>query len=364
MWLASRSAAAGPAAWRSAFSASSGQVLGGVHVAHAVAPEQRDGPHPARVHGGGGGVGPDAVALDVGRHAQGHRAVVGQVLLEGDERLLQRLVEQQAAEAGAVHVEVALDRPVLLGDQARDSPLVALAVHDRVDHAAHPAGRHHLHQVVGQQGRVEVVRVRVLGVLVGQRGAGARGEGLVALPEQPAVQGVRRAQLVAQVGDDEAVAVEAVGPARAQPPLGKRVALHRGEALERVVEVVAGVAPVLEPDAQLVRRVAGRHPVPLLQPDVAEEVPDGAEGRLAHADAGDGARLHHGDLHLVAEARPQVGGGHPARRATARDHHMLSHCSGPPVGRSSGPRGRSAPRPRRRCPTGRPRTGPPGSPRP
>ena len=62
---------------------------------------------PAGAHRRGGGVGIDAVGLDVAGDLQSDRAVAEQRVAEGDERLVERLVDQQAAEAGAVDEEVA-----------------------------------------------------------------------------------------------------------------------------------------------------------------------------------------------------------------------------------------------------------------
>ena len=93
---------------------------------------ERDVPRPAVVHGGGGRVGLDAVGLDVAGDLQGDRAVAEERVGEGDEGLLERLVDQQPAETGAVDEEIAVDRAVPLGDDVIDAAV--LPQPDLVDH--------------------------------------------------------------------------------------------------------------------------------------------------------------------------------------------------------------------------------------
>ena len=105
-------------------------VVARVDVAGADPAEQRDRPDPARVLCGRGGAGTKVRGL-TGRYAQRHRAVVGQRVLIGQELLVQRLVDQHAAEAGAVDEQVAVQLAVLLGDDVADP---AALVERHVDH--------------------------------------------------------------------------------------------------------------------------------------------------------------------------------------------------------------------------------------
>ena len=82
------------------------------------------------------------MTLAVARHPQRDRAVVGQHVGEGPERLAQRLVDEQAAEAGAVDEQVTADLSVLAGDQVADEAALVLrdpqhVVADMADAAVH-----------------------------------------------------------------------------------------------------------------------------------------------------------------------------------------------------------------------------------
>src|SRR2546423_404175 len=80
-----------------------------------------------------------------------------------------------AREAGAVDEQVAVDGAVLAGHDVVDpAALVQLTVDDVVDDPPDPLPRSQLHQVVREQRRVEVVRVRELRVLLRQRAPAAR----------------------------------------------------------------------------------------------------------------------------------------------------------------------------------------------
>ena len=117
MWLACSAVGGRSEVARNSASASSLESeRAGVDVARAGPAVERDVPDPAGVHGRGGRVGVDAVRLDVAGDLQRDRAVAEQRVGEGDERLPERLVDQQAAEAGAVDEEVAVDRAMPLGD--------------------------------------------------------------------------------------------------------------------------------------------------------------------------------------------------------------------------------------------------------
>ncbi len=302
-------------------------VVGGVDVAGAHPPVQRDRPDPPRVLRGRGGAGPQPAPLHVHGYAQGHRAVVGEGVLVGDERLPQRLVEQHPAEAGAVDEEIAGYLPVLPGREVADpAAVVADHVQDVVHDVPGAARRRVLGEEVGQQRRVELVRVGELGVLLGEAGA-LRGRAVaprfldIVLLEESPVQIARRPLGVADRRHQEHVLVESVAGPGMQPPVRQRESVDHPEPLEGVVEVMPLGPPVLESDAEFVRGVAPRHPLVLGEAEVVEEVPDGAERGLAHADRLDPVGFDEGHRDIAAEGGPQIRGRHPAGGAAADDDY-------------------------------------------
>ena len=72
-----------------------------------------------------------------------------------------------------------------------------------------------------------------------------------------------------------------------KPPVRQVEPVDHAHALERVVEVLARLVPVLEPDAELERAGTVRHPVLLVQAEIVEEVANRRERGLTDADGGD-----------------------------------------------------------------------------
>ena len=105
-----------------------------------------------------------------------HGAVVGQRVVEADERLVQRLVDQQAAESGAVDEEI--------GGERRRCPWFARRAMEPCSSSATsttsstirltPAVRGVALQVLGELGGVEVVAVGVLDLVPGDDRVGRR----------------------------------------------------------------------------------------------------------------------------------------------------------------------------------------------
>jgi hypothetical protein len=300
--------------------------LGVVDVTEAVAAVQRNPPDPAGLHGGRGRVRADTHLVDVGRHAQRHRAVVGQHVAERVEGLAEGAVDEHAAEPGAVDEQVAVEAPAGLRlDVGDPAAVVAAHVHHVVPQVPDALPHTEPGQVPGQQRGVEVIGVRELRHLLVEGGP-ADGVRLGAGREQPAVQVARAALGLAERAGDEAVLVELPGRAELQPPVGQAETAGLLQPFEWVVEMVPGVAPVLEADREFVGGVALGHPIALGQAQIPEEMPDRAECRLADADRRDPVRLDERDGDPVAESRAQVGSGHPTRRAAADNYHVLYHC--------------------------------------
>src|ERR1039457_6765200 len=240
----------------------------------------------------------------------------------------ERLVDQQAPEAGAIDEQVAVDPAVLgCGDMADPAAFILAHVDDVVDDVLDPAFDGVSAKELGDEVGVEVIRVRELRLLLRERRTSE-----VAVDravEQRAVEVSRGLPVLAQPRRDEAFAVERGTPLAGQPPVGHGEAVGHAEPLERVVEVVAGLAPVLEPDRQLVPGRAVRHPLMLGQAQVVEEVPDRAEGRLTHADDADAGRFHQGDRYPVLEGGGQIGRRHPPGGTATDDDYRLDHSWAP-----------------------------------
>ena len=311
-----------------------GEELAAVDVARADTAVERDVPHPAGAQRRGRGVGLDAVGLDVPGDLEGDRAVAQQRVAEGDERLVERLVDQQAAEAGAVDEEVAAQRPVPVGDQVIDAAVLGqLDLIHLIDDLADAAPRGVPLEVLGQQAGVELVGVGVLDLVLGQKAVlrppAAAEEVLHLVVEDAAVQEAGRQLVLAHRRDGEAGLVERhLVLLELQPPLAHVVAVDHLIALERVIEVGSVRTPAGELDRQLVGGVATRHPVLLLEAEEVEEELDGAESRLADADRPDVRGLDQGDV----DARRglfKIGRGHPTSRTSTYNNDTFRHDFSP-----------------------------------
>ena len=102
--------------------------------------------------------------------------------------------------------------------------------------------------------------------------------------EHATVQVTRRPLVIAQRRHREAGVVEGLASSlQLQPPLAEIDPVHHVVTLEWVIEVAAARRPIDELDRHLVGRVAGRHPLALVEVEPIEEELDRAEGRLADA---------------------------------------------------------------------------------
>src|SRR6185295_8142211 len=140
-----------------------------VDVPRSYPAVERDVPHPAGAHRGGGRVRIDALGLDVAGNLHGDRPVAEERIGEGDERLSKRLVDQQPAEAGTIDEEVAVNGAVPLGDDVIDAAVLReLDLVDLVDNLAHPARYPVLLEEIRQELGVELIGIGVLDGVVGE----------------------------------------------------------------------------------------------------------------------------------------------------------------------------------------------------
>src|SRR2546429_3909394 len=102
--------------------------------------------------------------------------------------------------------------------------------------------------------------------------------------------------------------------------LHRQVVQHRGEGVEVALEPRLG-RPAVEADAALVGRVAGGHPLRLLEPQAVEKAAEPRGRALANADDADRGRLPPRDLDAsLDEGAREDQRRHPPRRAAADDH--------------------------------------------
>ncbi len=291
------------------------RVRGRVDVAGALPMLQRDLPLPARAVGNGARVGRYVVEREVGLQRQ--RAVVAQPLAPVFVTGLERLFDEQAAKAGAVEEQVAVDALARLHhhrfDEARlrilrDAGDLALDALDALGLAA-------LAQVAGIQRGVEVIGV--VDPRFFRREELVRPGGLV-------LEAVV-AQLVAEAG----------GP-RGEPEIVE-IAEPRAPAddAEGMDVAVAAAGPVLERDAQLDGAARDAQELALVQVENLVERADRGEGGFTDADRADLLRLDQRDVDQRAQLLGQRRRRAPARRAAAGDHDLpdlLCRQSTAPVG--------------------------------
>src|SRR5438874_9547261 len=251
-----------------------------IDVAVAEASGEGDLPRPAMLHRGR-----DGLRGNRGLHRRWdrHRCIVEQIAREAYIRRVQRLVDQETREAAAVDEEVRRYRLALL---RADRGEVAVGVEVRVRHmaalVAHAAIDRFAVQELPEQHGVEVIAVPDI-----------EGEALARL---------RGATLGGQARSDE-VAVRMrleIGAVDARLDvvdelLHRQVVQHRGEGVEVAPEPRLG-RPAVEADAAVVGRVAGGHPLRLLEPQAVEEAAEPRGRALTNADDSDRGGLQQRDL--------------------------------------------------------------------
>ena len=124
--------------------------------------------------------------------------------------------------------------------------------------------------------------------------------------------------VVAVVGGQLAVAALQPEMLKARGPV---VLARRAEGVD---VVLAAVAPVLEADAELESALRGGHELLLVDLQQAMESHERRNGRFADAHGTDLVGLDQPDVEQLAERFRQPRGHHPARRATAGDHHAAN----------------------------------------
>ena len=259
--------------------------------------------------GDGAGVGARG-AGGGGLHRQ--RAVGGEPVRPILEPRFQRLLDQQAAKAGAVDEQIAFDQCAIVQRQRGDVAAFAIAPH--LFDAAFMAGDT---QFLGKIAQEQAVGsgIEVIGIVERDIAAGAE------LARQ------RRLRL-------EAVIAERPGHAqrfRFEPHMLEIG--HPGGAAhdpERVEIAFALARPVLEGNAQLEACPRGAQERGFIEPEQFVEAARGGDGAFAHADRADRVGFDQHDVDQRAEVLDQRRRDGPACGAAACDHHLpyrlaLSH---------------------------------------
>jgi hypothetical protein len=235
------------------------------------------------------------------RHCQRDRAVAEQPARPVLVRHAHGLAQQQAAKAGTVDEQVALDLGTRIEPERGDVAAGRIGAHglDLAFDAAHPEALAEAAQEARVQAGVQVVSVVH---------AAARQVGEAAL-----LRGAQLETVIAVVAGQAALAALEPEVLEARGPV-----VGAGQA-ERMDVVLAHVAPVLEADAKLERGLGRGHELLLVDLKQLVEVHQGRDGGLANADGADRVRFDQRDLEPLAERFGDAGSGHPAGGAATGD---------------------------------------------
>ena len=237
------------------------------------------------------------------------RAVVGQPVAPIVEAGMQRAFDQQRAKAGAVEEQIALDPHAAVESKRGD--IAAFAVQLDRGNASLDPRRAVLFGELPEKRRI-ARWIELVGVA----------HPFVRQMREPCPE--RRFQLQAVIVIRLAVALgQAVQPEMLEPG---RPMILAGQS-ERMEIAVAAVAPAVEQDAELERRLRRAHEIGLADAEHAVEQRERRNGRLAHTDRTDRVGLDQRHLGDGPKRISDRGGGHPAGGAAAGDDDTTrTHC--------------------------------------
>ncbi len=277
-----------------------------IDVTHAGARAERDLPHPAGIgHGSGVGVGRHVVGP---RHRHGDGAIVEQLVVPVDPRVLQRLLGEHAAEAGAIDEQVG-GQPAVAADIDGGDRAVRRQFHtgDLPEQVRDALARGDLAQVEGQRPGIEVVGVGAL-----------LDDGRRAIERTWRPVRCREVLLHGEPG----IVADIEPRLLAGEPVVKGVIASQplpGHA-EGVPVLVPRLDPVGEADGELVAARDAAHELGLVEAGGTHEAHHRRDGRLPHPDGADVGAFDQRDLHpLPAQHAGQIGGSDPAGRAATDD---------------------------------------------
>jgi len=217
---------------------------------------------------------------------------------------MQRLFDQQSAEARAINEQIAFDDLAVFQHQ-RSHRAVMRVLPDLADLPFHPPQAVALGDAPQEyrvQPRIEVVGVVDLWLGLQRELVAARGDGF-----QAEIAEFRRH----------------AAPQAVQPEMMER---RRPRALpgdaERMDVALAGTAPVLERDRELEGTGDGTQEFLLVDLQETMEGSDRRHGGFAHPDRADLLGFHQGDVQPVAELVRQRAAGQPPRGTTAGDDDL------------------------------------------
>ena len=218
---------------------------------------------------------------------------------------IERLLDQQAAEAGAIDEQVAFDDLARLQADRGDIACVRILL-DEFDLAFLPHGAVFLGQAA-QELRVQRC-VDVVGVVQPQ----ARHD---------------RELVLHRGGPFVAIFAELASDAHLQAFQPEMLETRRPTVLAGPTEgmdiVLVDVAPAFELDAELEGALGRLEEILLLDLDQIVKGDQRRDGRFADADRADLFGFHQGDVQRLAEQPRQGRGGHPAGGAAAGDDNLV-----------------------------------------
>ncbi len=217
---------------------------------------------------------------------------------------VERLFDQQAAETGAIDVQVRADHAAIFEHQPRHVAYIILRDADDLALDAVDAARL---AVAAQMARIET-RVEVKGIRhVRQYARGTR---------RTALHPLRQRRLVVQrIGREIARQPQF---SRAQPIMMERQQPDIAADVAKGVHVaLAGCTPIDKFDAEFVRPLCRAQKRVLVQPERVVEQPDLGDRRLAHADRADLLGFDQVDFEADLQKARERGRRHPTGGAAA-----------------------------------------------
>ncbi|GBG39157.1 hypothetical protein MmonteBS_35290 [Mycobacterium montefiorense] len=114
-----------------------------------------------------------------------------------------------------------------------------------------------------------------------------------------------------------------------KPPICEIEPVDDSWTFERMIEVMAGLAPILKANAKFMGSVTRRHPFMLFEAEVFKKVPDSAECSFADIDRAYLLGFDQRYRNSVPKRNLQIRRCHPSRSAATYNYYSLQHTTSP-----------------------------------